>query len=468
VSWLSGYMPYDNCYDNWLAANIQTYHPPSFNQINMETDEIPLFDQQEPIKTFPYRKLLSTKEIIQLVSFWFGYQYFWFLVTIIILPSQVEQITGTETKGTGLGIISFVSGIAFLVVSPIAGSLNDRFDHRYGRRRPWILLGTLGMVLSLFFMNGTRSLFGYTIAYLCLNLAAICCSIPFNGLVADMTVTEQNGQVSTVMGALNLFGYLFAAITGVFCSDLPISILYSGMGVVFITCTVLTCKLSEPFSLGIGMNQNLQELEWMKLFQDIFKPLLIHREFRLVFFSRFLFQLGIATIQSFLQYWISDCVTTGMESTKAVSLVMIPNLVLAPICALLTPNTNRKRTVYISSLLMISASLLMCFATDLSLAFIVSSLFGIGYGPFMTVEFAMLMDVLPNHNDAARDMSLWHTALILPQIISTPIAGWLLDWFQGVGNQEGVHCLGYKVTNVFTIGYLVLGSLVTKIINGIQ
>ena len=346
----------------------------------MEDDDIPLFSEGELLKPVDNRKRLSKSEIIQLNAFWAGYHFYWFLISIVILPSQVEQIMGTENKGTGLGIISFVSGLAFLFVSPIAGALNDRFDHEYGRRRPWILLGTAGMCFSTFFMSGSSSLFGYTIAYLFLNLFAICCSIPFNGLVADMTVPEQNGQVSAIMGAINLFGYLVAAITGVFCADLSLPILYSGMSAAFITCALYTCKLPEPFSNGNGANQNLRQLDWFQLFHDIFKPLLIHREFRLVFISRFLFQLGIATIQSFLQYWIGDCVSTSMEPTKAVSLVMIPNLVLAPICALLVPPTNRKRTVYFASIMMIMASLLMTFATEFPLAFLVSSLFGIGYG----------------------------------------------------------------------------------------
>ncbi len=87
----------------------------------------------------------------------------------------------------------------------------------------------------------------------------------------------------------------------------------------------------------------------------------------------------------------------------------------------------------------------------------------------MTVEFAMLMDVLPNPRDAARDMSLWHTALILPQIVSTPLAGWMLDLFQGIGNRDHlIHCLGYKVTNIFTIGYLLAGALLTKKIQGLN
>ena len=87
----------------------------------------------------------------------------------------------------------------------------------------------------------------------------------------------------------------------------------------------------------------------------------------------------------------------------------------------------------------------------------------------MSTEFAMLMDVLPSHKDVARDMSLWHTALVLPQILSTPLAGYLLDYFQEIGLRDGVvHCLGYKVINSFTIFYLVLGSIVTAFIRGIS
>ena len=146
----------------------------------------------------------------------FGYQFFWFIITIVTLPNQVEEIMGGTLKGSGMAVISLTSGILFLVLSPIAGALNDRYhDARWGKRHPWILLGTIGMITNLFFLSGQNSLFGYTMAYLSLNIFSIICSIPFNGLVADITPREQNGHVSSVMGAMNLFGYLTGAILGI-------------------------------------------------------------------------------------------------------------------------------------------------------------------------------------------------------------------------------------------------------------
>lgn len=44
-------------------------------------------------------KLATTSNLIKLNLFWFGYQFTWFLITIIILPSQVDKIANQGEKG---------------------------------------------------------------------------------------------------------------------------------------------------------------------------------------------------------------------------------------------------------------------------------------------------------------------------------------------------------------------------------
>lgn len=251
------------------------------------------------------------------------------------------------------------------------------------------MIGTLGMIFCLFLMTERLSLSVYTLVYLLLNLSSILCSIPFNGLVADITHYSQNSQVSSIMGAMNLFGYLFGAIVGTLFSSIPLYALYFVISLVFVSCALVTCSIpihkedSIPDSSKSGHIQeinNSNSIDYSRLFQDIIRPLLIHPSFRLVFISRFLFQLGIASIQSFLQYWIQDCVVdAGMEATTAVSIAMIPNLIIAPIASLLTPSTKgRKVIVYFSAVCMTVACLMMMFAFQFSFAILVSSIFGLG------------------------------------------------------------------------------------------
>merc|ERR1719498_1951782 len=50
-----------------------------------------------------------------------------------------------------------------------------------------------------------------------------------------------------------------------------------------------------------------------------------------------------------------------------------------------------------------------------------------GYGCFVAVDLAMALDVLTNKADRAKDLAVWHQAMVLPQLIATPIGGAIRD-----------------------------------------
>ncbi|KAI9094329.1 major facilitator superfamily domain-containing protein [Phlyctochytrium arcticum] len=213
------------------------------------------------------------------------------------------------------------------------------------------------------------------------------------------------------------------------------------------------------------MIQQPPPIQWRPFLISLVRPLWVDRDFRLVFMSRFVFQLGIATIQQFMQYWIKDSVETAMPATRAVSLALLPLLGISPISALLIPSRRRKITVYVAALLMSCTAIILATAHTFPLALLASSIMGVGYGPFISVEFAMLIDVLPSGKDAAKDMSLWHSALVLPQIVATPIAGWIRDLGQEWGETWGVVGLGYKIIFSLCVVYFISGALVTRAIS---
>ncbi|KAJ1555567.1 hypothetical protein HK405_000319, partial [Cladochytrium tenue] len=344
--------------------------------------------------------------------------------TIALLKEIVEGIVGSDDKGSGLSYISLVAGLLNLVLALAVGALNDRVASRGFRRRGWMVAGAAGMCISLPLIGtaaAARSLVGYAAAYLAATATAVFASVPFNGLLADVTNQDQRATVSAVMGALNLGGYLGAAVFGALVATDGVS----GVGIIFtvMSAVVLTTVAVTVWSTGEPSTMHLSKLpplDWRRFALDSIRPLWANADFRLVFLSRFLFQLGIATVQQFLQYWISDCVDTDMPSTQAVSFALLPLLVLSPIGAMCVPRTHRKNIIYVATVLMIAACILLQNVSSFGMALLVSGLFGIGYGPFVSTEFAMLMDVLPSATEAAKDIALWHSALVLPQIVATP------------------------------------------------
>lgn len=86
---------------------------------------------------------------------------------------------------------------------------------------------------------------------------------------------------------------------------------------------------------------------------------------------------------------------------------------------------------------------------------------GMGLGTFQSIDFALVMDVLPDEKDKAKDIAVWHQALVLPNAIATPTGGIILDYFESVDCTIG---LGYIILFAVTAFYFLLSAIfVTKI-----
>ncbi|MBI3761211.1 MAG: hypothetical protein HY260_05035 [Chloroflexi bacterium] len=84
------------------------------------------------------------------------------------------------------------------------------------------------------------------------------------------------------------------------------------------------------------------------------------------------------------------------------------------------------------------------------------------------MDWALASDVLPSEADYAKDMGVWHVAFTFPQVISTPIAGFMLDKFQVVGSQTGHPNLGYTVIFTLATVYFVLGTVFVRNIRKVR
>jgi MFS family permease len=101
-----------------------------------------------------------------------------------------------------------------------------------------------------------------------------------------------------------------------------------------------------------------------------------------------------------------------------------------------------------------------------TVAVLMGVVFGLGYGAYLAVDWALATDVLPSADDYAKDMGVWHIASVLPQVVAVPIAGTVLDGFQAIGRASGQPTLGYTAIFLIAIGYFVAGTAFTSRIRG--
>jgi MFS family permease len=208
-------------------------------------------------------------------------------------------------------------------------------------------------------------------------------------------------------------------------------------------------------------------------------PLRDH-DFRWVFGTRFLMIMGAFTVQEFLQYYMRDVVKdytlfgtrVAENAESAVSFFIIALLVGAVasslVAGILSDKLGRKKIVYVSSILQAIVPFILIFFSPFSLVVGLGIIFGLGYGAYASVDWAMASDVLPSDADHAKDMGVWHVADTFPQVIATPIAGLLLDRFQVVGQTVNQPTLGYTVIFSLAVVYFVLGTVFVRKIRKVR
>jgi MFS family permease len=156
-------------------------------------------------------------DFITINSYWMGFNIVSASITPILLPYLVALFVPFEQKNTYLANIRVISLALAMLLQPVAGLLSDRCTHPLGRRRPYIIGGTLGTVLLLVVIGvspqfaGTMLLGGISAAYMVLLFGIVLVQGSSNvalgavlGLIPDLVPQEQRGQASGVKAVMEL------------------------------------------------------------------------------------------------------------------------------------------------------------------------------------------------------------------------------------------------------------------------
>src|ERR1700674_5765280 len=127
------------------------------------------------------RKQISFLRLLAINAFKFGGDgVHWTPLNTIILQVLAVAVAGGTTRGTLVVAQASSAGAVFAVVVPIlVGYLSDRTSTRFGRRRPWITIGTLFNLFGLGLLAGAGAVAGlwvvgiFTAGTVMISLAAI-------------------------------------------------------------------------------------------------------------------------------------------------------------------------------------------------------------------------------------------------------------------------------------------------------
>ncbi len=428
------------------------------------------------------RPNMSTFRQILLSVYWFSTNLMWAAVLIITMPSQIKAAVGDANKGAALGLALGAGAFISMLVAPIFGALSDRIRLPGGRRKPWIVIGTLGTAASLVGLafliqpGHPESLVGWSVAFVCWEFFNNIATAPYSALIPDLVSAEQRGSASGWLGLMTMLGTFAGGVTGFLIDPWGVaSVYYIMIGAILLGALVTVVGVNE-----IEVPREIPPFKLREFLVGLYDPFR-HSDFTWVFLTRLLVTMGIFTVQEFIQYYMGDVIgapyvlggqVVAQTAESAVSFFLPALLVGAIITTLLagvlSDRYGRKPLVYLSGALMGVVCLVFILFHSFTLAVAMGVVFGLGYGAYESVDWALVSDVLPSIDDYAKDMGVWHVAMVLPQVIATPIAGFLLDNFQRVGAADHIPNLGYTVIFLMAVVYFILGTVFVKQIKGVR
>jgi MFS family permease len=392
--------------------------------------------------------------------FWFALTFIWAGMITIVIQQLVLEMVGDRRKDVYLGWTLAIGAVVSTVVVIVVGAASDRSRWSMGRRRPYIVGGTILSVPVLLWLAHVRSIPLLICDFCLIQLWVNVATSPYQALIPDLVPRERQGTASAHMGMSSLLGQLGGLIL---CGSLmqrpggltAITIIFSALLVGTMVYTAR--RVREASAAGnpapqLGLAGTVAESFRVspKEYPDFFRLIA----------SRFVINMGFYTATEFLYYYVRDTLRAP-NPMATVTLIFVITTVSGLIgnfpAGILSDRVSKKLVIYISTSITAVAALVFLLTSSIPVAFGAAFIFGAGFGAFMAVDWAFACNLLPDC-DEAKHMGIWHVAFTVPQVLA-PLIGGVLAYVFNLHFGQG---FGYRVVLMAVIVYLAAGTAMIR------
>jgi MFS family permease len=343
---------------------------------------------------------------------------------LVTLALKVNSLVGIDRAPGSLSVVTGVGALVAMVGNPLCGRLSDRTTSRFGMRRPWMVGGLVGGTLGVLVVALAPSipvvLVGWCLAQLGFNalLAAGVAVLP------DQVPVGQRGTVAGLLGVC----LPIASVTGTYVvklfsgSQLLMFLAPCAIGGFFVVlfATTLDDRRLAPADRPVW---SLREFAQTFYFVPRRNP-----DFAWAFASRFLFVLAYAFLTTYLAYYLIE--ELGRAERDVPQLIFVGVLVQSSAVVVASVVGGRlsdrwgRRKIFVLTAAMVYGLALFAIALagDRRGFLIGMAVAGVGFGLYLAVDLALVVDVLPSREDAAKDLGVLNIAGALPFSVAPAIA----------------------------------------------
>lgn len=380
----------------------------------------------------------------------------------VSIQIKASQLASSPAEAASITAFAVAPGaLAAVIFNALGGRISDRTTSRFGRRRTWLIIGSLGMLVGLALIalapGAALMAVGWFLAQAAGNLALAA----YVASISDQLSPAQYGRASGLVGiAGNLAVMIATWLASAFAGNMLA--LFLGPGLIgMVLVLIFAFMLPEPVLRENRLPFNLRELALTFWRNPVKFP-----DFGLAWGGRFTIILASYMFTTFRLLYMENHL--GLEPGDAVGAVAtgvtiytVTSMVASLLAGWLSDLLGRRKILVAASILIFGvATYLLLHADTVGAFYLVEAIMGLAYGAYIAVDLALVLEVLPDREQAGKDMGVFNIANALPQSLAPAFGGFLLANLGGGTD--------FTALLVAALAIAVLGAAMTMFIRGVK
>ena len=347
-------------------------------------------------------------------------------VLTVLIPAQATQIDPVHSAGS-LAFVLTLGAVGALIGNPLAGALSDRTTSRFGRRRPWLLVGMVGTGVGLALLANSHSILLLAAAWVMVQFFGNVLLSSYGAILPDRVPVLQRGTTQAIIGlsspiAIILSDLLFTQVQDLRAAYYPLIFTLVILTAIFLIRyneLQLPKTALAPFRLRSFLASFWVSPRKFPRFGRVWLTWLLIWISYILGTGGFFF-LYVQNITQYASLFPGHQVKDGIATIQMLQIAVgVPLMIAAGVLS----DRTRQRKVYITAaiyLVAVGLALLIGFSAWPEVV-AASVIIGAGFWIFYSLGLAMITQILPSASNRGKDLGVINVAATLPQIVMPPV-----------------------------------------------
>ena len=403
---------------------------------------------------------LPNTQLVRLSLYWLGLSSIFIGLTQILsgrIQYEAGPLHSPGSEGTTLFLLNVAGAFIAALVQPTVGSISDYTMTRWGRRKPYIFIGSILDIAFLLGIASSNTVIAIAAFMVLLQVSANFAQGPFQGYVPDLVPAKQVGLASALVGLFQVLGN----VAGFGIGAVAVATDNFFLGTMALGALEVVTMLSVVWRVNEGRTARPREgKSWVAIGREAWGlDILAQRSFLWLVGSRWFVLMGANMLVNFALFYLAQTFALKQDETFLPNIALLGATVLGNVVAVipaarLSDRIGRKPVIYAACGLGGVGMAVVAAAPAIPVAIVGAGLFGAGSGMFLAVDWALMTDIIPKAS-SGRYMGISNVATATAGIFAVMTGGLLMD----AANAALGYGSGPRLALALAVIYYVLGAL---------